>query len=49
MLLLKKSIDKLFLMALNIDGNIEGRMTSPFKNDIGNLVNFHQSIFEFQK
>ena len=32
-------------MALNIDATFERNMTSAFKNDMKNLVNFHQSIF----
>ena len=33
-------------MALSIDVTIEGRLTSPFKNDIRNLANFYQSTFK---
>ena len=32
-------------MALNIDATFERNMTSAFKNDMKNLVNFHQSMF----
>ena len=36
-------------MALNIDATFERNMTSAFKNDMKNLVNFHQSMFESLK
>ena len=32
-------------MALNIDV-FEGKLTCAFKNDMRNLANFHQSMFE---
>ena len=32
-------------MDLNIDATFERNMTSAFKNDMKNLVNFHQSMF----
>ena len=32
-------------MALNIDATFERNMTSAFKNDMRNLVNFHHSMF----
>ena len=37
------------LMALNIDAKFEGKMTCAFKNDMRNLANFHQSMFESLK
>ena len=33
-------------MALNIDATFEGKLTCAFKNDMRNLVNFQQSMFE---
>ena len=33
-------------MALNIDATFEGKLTCVFKNDMRNLANFHQSMFE---
>ena len=42
----KKSMEELFLMALNIDAKFEGKMTCAFKNDMRNLANFHQSMLE---
>ena len=36
-------------MALKIDATFEGKLTSALKNDIRNLANFHQSIFESLK
>ena len=42
----KKSIEELFLIALNTDATFEGKLTCAFKNDMRNLVNFHQSKFE---
>ena len=45
----KKGIEELFLIALNIDANCEGKTTCAFKNDMRNLVNFHQSAFESLK
>ena len=36
-------------MALNIDTTFEGKMTCAFKNDMRNLANFHQSMFESLK
>ena len=36
-------------MALNIDAKFEGKMTFAFKNDMRNLANFHQSMFESLK
>ena len=32
-------------MALNIDATFEGKLTCAFKNDMMNLVSFHQSMF----
>ena len=43
---LKKSIEVLYLMALNIDATFERKLTCAFKNDMRNLANFHQSMFE---
>ena len=45
----KKSIEELCLMALNIYATFEGKLTCAFKNDMGNLANFHQSTFESLK
>ena len=36
-------------MALNIHATFEGKLTCAFKNDRGNLANFHQSKFESLK
>ena len=36
-------------MALNTDAKFEGKMTCAFKNDMRNLANFHQSMFESLK
>ena len=36
-------------MAVIIDAKFEGKMTCAFKNDIRNLANFHQSMFESLK
>ena len=33
-------------MALNIDATFEGKLTCAFKNDMMNLANFPQSMFE---
>ena len=41
----KKSIEELFLMELNIDAKIEGKMTCALKNGIKNLAHFHKSMF----
>ena len=46
MLELKKSIGELFLMALNIDATLEGKLTCAFKNGMRNLASFHQCTFE---
>ena len=35
-------------MALNIDAKFEGKLTLAFKNDMRNLVNFHQSTRKSQ-
>ena len=43
---LKKSLEKLCLMTLNIAAKFEGTMTYAFKNDMRNWANFHQSVFE---
>ena len=45
----KKSIGVFCLMVLNIDATFEGRLTCAFKNDMMNLANFHQSVFESLK
>ena len=45
----KKSIGEFCLMALNIDATFEGKLTCAFKNDMRNLANFHQSMFESLK
>ena len=36
-------------MALNIKAKFEGKQTCASKNDMRNLVNFHQSTFESLK
>ena len=36
-------------MALNIDIKFEGKLTSAFKNDMRNLANFHQNMFNSLK
>ena len=36
-------------MVLNIDATFEGKLTCAFKNDMRNLVNFHQSMLESLK
>ena len=36
-------------MALNIDAKFEGKLNCAFKNNMRNLVNFHQSTFESLK
>ena len=36
-------------MALNIDATFEGELTCVFKNDMGNLADFHQIMFESLK
>ena len=36
-------------MALNIYATFEGKLNCAFKNDIRNLANFHESIFESLK
>ena len=33
-------------MALKIDATFEGKLTCAFKNDMMNLANFQQSMFE---
>ena len=33
-------------MALNINATFKGKLTSTLKNDMRNLANFHQSMFE---
>ena len=36
-------------MILNIDAKFEGKVTCTFKNNMRNLANFHQSMFESLK
>ena len=36
-------------MALKIDATLDRKLTCAFKNDIRNLANFHQSMFESLK
>ena len=36
-------------MALKIDAKFEGKLTCAFKNDMKNLANFYQSMFESLK
>ena len=36
-------------MALNTHATLEGKLTSAFQNDMRNLANFHQSMFESLK
>ena len=45
----KKSIRGFCLMALNTDATFEGELTCAFKNDMRDLANFHQSMFESLK
>ena len=45
----KKRTVELCLMALKIDAKFEGKLTCAFKNDMRNLANFHQSMFESLK
>ena len=45
----KKSIGEFCLMALNIDATFEGKLNCAFKNDMRNLANFHQRMFESLK
>ena len=42
----KKSVEELFLMALNIDEKFERKLTSGLENDTRNLASFQQSTFE---
>ena len=42
----KKSIGEFCLMTLKIGATFEGKLTCAFKNDMRNLANFHQSMFE---
>ena len=42
----KQSAEELFLMALNIDAKFQGKLTCAFKNNVRNLVNFHQNTFK---
>ena len=44
-----ESIEESCLIALNIDGKLEGKLTYAFKNDMRNSANFHQSTFESLK
>ena len=41
-----KSTQELCLMVLNIDAKFEGKLTCAFKNDMRNLANCQQSMFE---
>ena len=41
-----KSTQELCLMVLNIDAKFEGKLTCAFKNDMRNLANCQQSLFE---
>ena len=41
----KKSIEELFLTALNIDSKFDRKTTCAFKNGTRNLANFDQSLF----
>ena len=36
-------------MALKIDATLDRKLTCTFKNDMRNLANFHQSMFESLK
>ena len=45
----KKGIVEFCLVTLNIDATFEGKLTCAFKNDMRNLANFHQSMFESLK
>ena len=44
-----KKVGELCLMASNIDTTFEGKLTCAFKNDMKNVANFHQSMFESLK
>ena len=44
-----KSTEELCLIALNIGVKFEGKLTCAFKNNMSNLANFHQSMFESLK
>ena len=41
-----KNTQELCLMVLNIDAKFEGKLTCAFKNDMRNLANCQQSMFE---
>ena len=45
----EKSTEELCLIALNIKAKFEGKLICASKNDMRNLVNFHQSMFESLK
>ena len=45
----KKIVGEFCLMVLKIDATFEGKLTCAFKNDMRNLANFHQSMFESLK
>ena len=45
----KKSTEELCLIALKIDVTFQGKLSCAFKNDMRNLVNFHQSTFQSLK
>ena len=47
--LAKKSIEELYLMALNIATSFDGKVTCSFKNEMRNLANFHHTTFESLK
>ena len=42
----KKSIGEFCLMALNTDATFEGKLAYAFKNDMRNLANFDQRMFD---
>ena len=46
---LKKYSDELYLIALDIDVKLEGKLTCAFKNDMRNLTKFCQSTLECLK
>ena len=44
-----ENTEQLCLMALSVDTKFEGKLTCASKNDMRNLANFHQSMFESLK
>ena len=44
----KKNTEELFFMTLKSDTKFEEKLTCNLENDMGNLVNFHQSTWKSQ-